>query len=136
MGKVVYVKITDVNLGSMLRSAQAGMRDIFDQALTGEAELIMREARRRVPLDLGTLRASGVILPVERSASTTIVKFGFGGSASAYAYIQHAPRVPPFHHKPGRTELYLYNPVEERMPFIERSIAQRAGRLLRAKGFQ
>jgi hypothetical protein len=129
-GRLITIKIEDAKLRGMLNASSRQIRDVFDQALVGEAELIMREARKRVPLDKGTLRASGIVLPVERSPSTTIVRFGFGGAASRYAYIQHVARMPPFHHKPGRTELYLYNPVEERMPYIEASIARRVAALL------
>jgi hypothetical protein len=107
-------------------------RDVFDMALVGEAQLIMRESKKRVPLDTGVLRASGIVMPPERSPTTTIVRFGYGGSASRYAYIQHAPRTPPFKHKPGRTELYLFNPVEERLPMIEESIVRRIASILGA----
>lgn len=133
VGKKFGIEITGLpRLDILVGLADRITRDVFDQALVGEAQIIMRESKKRVPLDEGVLRASGIVLPPEHSPTTTIVRFGYGGAASRYAYIQHAERTPPFRHKPGRTQLYLYNPVVERLPMVEASIARRVAFILGA----
>ncbi len=54
-----------------------------------EAELIMTEAKQLAPVDLGTLRASGVVQSPDVGPKRVTVELGFGGAAAAYALIQH-----------------------------------------------
>lgn len=65
----------------MLRAAAGALRE--------EHELGMAEAKRRTPVDTGTLRASGTVFPTEVSGSTLVSRGGFGGAAAGYAVIVH-----------------------------------------------
>lgn len=61
-----------------------------EQALRIEAELIMTEAKEfYVPVDLGTLRSSGVVEPVQRRGDKITVELVFGSAAAPYALAVH-----------------------------------------------
>lgn len=62
---------------------------LLGQFLRVEGEQIMTEAKRRVPVDLGTLRDSGVVDGPEIAASVLTVTLGFGGPAAGYAVYVH-----------------------------------------------
>jgi hypothetical protein len=57
-----------------------------------EHELVMTQAKRNVPVDLGPLRASGVVLPTTREGNSLVSRGGFGGAASQYAVVVHEGR--------------------------------------------
>ena len=58
-------------------------------ALYRQGERIMTEAKRRTPVDTGTLKASGAVLqPVVRGREVTVT-LGFGGPAVGYAIHVH-----------------------------------------------
>lgn len=66
-----------------------------------EAERIMRDSKRQVPVDEGILRASGFVRPPTTSGTKIVVTMGYGGAAKAYALYIHegtGPAVgrPPF----------------------------------------
>jgi hypothetical protein len=71
--------------------AQAG--DLATEALAAamveEMEMVITDAKQAAPVDTGTLRGSGTVLPPEVSGSKVTVVSGFGGAASAYAVVQH-----------------------------------------------
>ena len=59
-------------------------------ALTFEAEKIMSKSKRSfVPVDLGTLRASGHVQPPKITALGAEVTMGYGGAAAPYALAIH-----------------------------------------------
>lgn len=67
-------------------------------ALRVEAENIMAESKDLVPIDTGTLRASGFVAPVRVRGPHVEVEMGYGGAASAYALAVHEH---PSEHSPG-----------------------------------
>lgn len=68
--------------------------DALEEAAVVEAERIMERAKQRVPVDLGTLRASGTVLPPRREGGQVVVTIGFGGAAAPYAIAVHEGRSP------------------------------------------
>ena len=79
------------------------------QALYMEGNNIMAESKTIVPVDTGTLRATGSVFPPEVSGDTIEVTLGYGGAASAYAVVQHERT--DFHH-PGQGQAkYLEKPA-------------------------
>ena len=83
-----------------------------------EAGLIMTKSQRIVPVDFGTLKASGVVRKPDVSRSKVTVELGYGGAAQAYALVQHEAN---FTHKPGKQRKFLEQPVKEaRAGFGER----------------
>lgn len=109
------------------RGGKAGP-DVTAMALMQEAQLMFAESQRRVPVDLGTLRRSGVIMPPQITGNRIMIEMGYGGAASAYALIQHERQ--DFRHKDGKTWKYLEAPVRERIPNLEKRIQLRIDRLL------
>lgn len=59
-------------------------------ALYEEAEAIMTASKTYfVPVDTGTLRNSGTVLPPNVANDTVTVKLGYGGASAPYAAIVH-----------------------------------------------
>lgn len=58
-------------------------------AMYQEAEGIMTDSKRLVPVDMGTLRNSGFVNPPDVKASEIEVTLGYGGAGSEYAIYQH-----------------------------------------------
>lgn len=81
-------------------------------ALYAEAETgIMNPSKSRyVPVDTGTLRASGMVEAPEISKDAVSVTMGYGGAASAYALRQHEDL--SYHHTVGGPK-YLETPLLE-----------------------
>lgn len=101
------------------------------RALHEEAMIIMAESQRRVPVDTGTLRRSGRVLPPHIQGGSMVVELGYGGAASSYAMEQHEN--PNYRHSNGHTWKYLEGPVRERMPDIAQSLTARLEAILRGR---
>ena len=119
-----YEKLKSLFNNQAKEKARLGLR----QALYEEALIMMRNSQRRVPVDTGVLRASGIVMPPIQRGKTSIVELGYGGAASAYAMRQHETE--DYKHKSGKTWKYLENPVRERIPQLETSLAKRLNRIL------
>lgn len=88
------------------------------------ANLVMAASQEIVPVDLGTLKGSGVVLAPEWRGSTCVVELGYGGAASAYAARQHEDLT--YRHKPGQSAKYLERPMLEE----ERNVRDRIARAI------
>lgn len=120
-------------LGKILAAAQKpDFMTLVAQGVYAEASAIMLTAKRRVPLDQGTLRASGIVnQPVVFGTSWSLT-MGFGGAASAYALIQHENLT--FNHRAGRSAKYLENPVIEDLGFFQDNLAKRVAKAFAKSG--
>jgi hypothetical protein len=74
------------------------LRRVARRALREHGELVMAEAKKRVPVDLGVLRASGMVSAVEEEGTTLRITLSFGGAASAYAIYVHEGTGPAVGH--------------------------------------
>ena len=96
-------------------------------ALAAEAEAIVTEAKRQVPVDLGTLKGSGHVQAPAIGPSRVTVEMGFGGAAASYAVHVHEGRGPG--KMPPRAKLEEWarrNGLEPGMGYvIARAIARR-----------
>jgi len=92
-------------------------------ALYQEAELIMTAAKTDyVPVDTGTLRASGFVeLPTVTERGATI-QFGFGGAAAPYAVVVHEDLTK--RHTVGQAK-YLELPLKARLAGMAAVVRQR-----------
>lgn len=88
---------------------------------------ILTESRRRVPVDHGTLRASGFVTPFEGNT----IRIGYGGPAEAYALAQHEGF---FDHPGGGERKFLEGPLREAAPHFVRDVGRIAKQLLGGKG--
>lgn len=79
--------------------AEAGERamPLLTKAMRSAAEQVATDARKRVPVDTGTLMRSIKAQPMERHGSQIVATVGAGGPSIPYAiavheYPEHAPR--------------------------------------------
>jgi hypothetical protein len=72
------------------------------------ASKIMADSAREVPVETGTLRASGFVQKPVSDGGGWSVTMGYGGLAKAYALIQHEG---DFSHPRGGKRKYLYDPA-------------------------
>lgn len=93
------------------------------QAVYAEANVIMRESKKEVPLDDGPLRRSGTVEPPVVQGLVWEITLGYGGTAQAYALLQHENLM--FKHAPGRKAKYLEDPVRAHIPKLQSRIAAR-----------
>lgn len=113
-------------LQARMKMAIANAPNLVGQAMREEGETIMTRSKRDfVPVDLGTLRASGFVDGPEISGNTATVTLGYGGAASAYALIQHERM--DYHHDVGQAK-YLEQPVNEAVVGFSQRVAKRIGR--------
>ena len=110
----------DVQAKIAAAMAQIGVK--AEAALYQEAELIMTEAKKRTPVDVGTLRDSGHVQPPERDGQGVSVTMGFGGAAEDYAIVQHFDL--SLKHTVGQA-LFLSSPIQEVAPQLAERIARR-----------
>lgn len=99
------------------------------KALGQEAQLMMKDSLRIVPVDTGTLRRSHRILPAYKEGRAWVIEMGYGGAASEYALDQHEN--PYYKHAEGKSWKYLEMPVAARIPNFERRMALRVREILK-----
>lgn len=96
----------------------------FEQAVGAglylAANNVMTDAKRRVPVDTGTLRGSGYVTLPELVDGHPVVEAGFGGPASDYAVVQH--EATELHHDVGEAK-FLENAVNEAASRFARDVA-------------
>ena len=76
-------------LAAALAAAKGRAEAEAGRALYLEAEAVMAESKRLVPVDMGTLRNSGLVNPPKTENGITEVQLGYGGASSAYALFIH-----------------------------------------------
>ena len=74
-------------LSAALAAAKGRALAEAGKALYLEAEAVMAESKRLVPVDMGTLRNSGVVLPPKTENGVVEVTLGYGGAGSEYACV-------------------------------------------------
>lgn len=114
-------------MSANLAAAERAYLAACAQALRVEGELIMTDSKQHyVPVDLGTLRSSGHVLPVhiERGAEVS-VELVYGGAAAPYALIQH--EVEEFNHTVGEWK-YLEKPLRKALAGMAGRLAERVKR--------
>ena len=113
--EILVTGIAEVNaqLAKLVeRDQQAAM-----QALREEAETIMTESKRRVPVKYGTLKGSGFVEPTEDG-----VRLAYGGAAADYAIYVHENL--EANHPGGGEAKYLERPVLEALPGLAERVAK------------
>lgn len=110
---------------------KAGGKDgvkALKQGLHEEAQIIMRNSQKIVPVDSGTLRRSGQVNNPVEEGSRISVTLGYGGAAKAYALIQHENLF--YSHKEGQQAKYLETPFNRQQPKIRENLIRRLRRIL------
>ena len=111
-------------LRAELRKRPEKVLRAMGEALYVEGETIMTRSKQIVPVDIGTLKGSGIVQrAVLDSTPGATVTLGYGGEASAYAEIQH--RRTDYKHRGQGQAHYLSEPVDAaRKGFGERLLAR------------
>jgi hypothetical protein len=91
-----------------IRALQSSMPQLIANALYEEAELIMTASKKICPVDLGTLKTSGDVNKPKIKGKKIWIEMGYGGSAKAYAWIQHENL--SFRHTKGQSAKFLEKP--------------------------
>lgn len=99
------------------------------QGLFEAGNMIVTEAKRRVPVDLGALKGSGYVTAPTATPGGTNVEVGFGGPAAGYAIYVHEDL--SAHHPVGEAK-YLERAVEAKAPAAFAHIAKRVGEAFHA----
>ena len=91
-------------------------------ALRQEAEIEMTESKKRCPVDVGTLRASGHVVGPTLEGKKMHVDLVYGGAAEDYAIVQHEEL--GYFHKVGQAK-YLESVLMESLPYMGARVAAR-----------
>lgn len=130
--------IGDRRMAAKLRRLSAKSSDLMLTGLALEAELVMTDSKKNyVPVDLGALRASGIVDKAVRRGKNLSVRLSYGGAAAAYALAvhehlsRHSP--PTWHGKPvrfgpsggkGRGPKYLERPMRRAVRGLTARVAR------------
>jgi hypothetical protein len=98
-----------------------------ETALYQGASIIMTEAKKRAPLDVGTLRNSGYVTLPRRDGNDVSVEAGFGGAAKAYAVRQHEET--SYNHEVGEAK-YLQNAIDAKENEVRARVQRLADKAL------
>lgn len=109
-------------MAAKIRSISTRFPDEVAKALYQEAQIEMTESKRRVPVDTGTLRASGHVQEPVRSGKSVSVMLAYGGAAEQYAVIVHEDL--EAHHAHGQAK-YLESVLRESAPYMRKRVAAR-----------
>lgn len=93
-----------------------------------EANNIMTDAKGRVPVDQGVLRASGYVAPPQMEGGSPVVELGFGGPAASYAVKQHEDT--SLRHPGGGEAKFLERAADAARPGIADRVGAFARRIL------
>lgn len=101
------------------------------KALLLEGNLLLTDAKRVTPVDLGALRNSGTVSTPEVKGSVVTVEVGFGGPAAPYALAVHEIPPPPARspggrsarHRPPTGWKYLEGPAKARVQGMQQRLA-------------
>ncbi len=92
------------------------------RAMLQEAEIELNESKKRVPVDTGTLRASGHVRGPEYQGSRVFVDITYGGAADDYALEVHEDL--EMFHSVGQAK-YLESVIVESAPHMASRLAKR-----------
>jgi hypothetical protein len=110
------------------KAGESSVVSALKMAVNEEAQIMMRNSKRLVPVDTTALKQSGTIFPPIAQGTLITVEMGYGGSASAYAMRQHEDL--SLKHKAGKQAKYLENPVRDRIKNFEAELIRRLTRIL------
>jgi hypothetical protein len=82
------------------------------------------EAKKRTPVDVGTLELSGHVEDPVLDGAGVSVQLGFGGEARGYAVIVHEDLSPKNFKRAGSGPKYLEGPMLEAAGTLESALAK------------
>jgi hypothetical protein len=124
-------RVTVTGEGHLHRVLAAGGRAAGEEvpaAVYEAANEILAESARQVPVEFGTLRASGHVTPPVSTANGMEVGISYGGAAHEYALIVHEDL--EAHHRAPTKAKYLEDPVNQHAARVAQDIANAVERRL------
>jgi hypothetical protein len=102
-------------------------------ALYREGQIVFAESQEEVPVDTGSLRASGHIIPPVVVGDEAYVEIVYGGPAAPYAFFVHE-NLEAYHVSPTKAK-YLEGPANRRVEALGNRIILEVEGILRDKGW-
>jgi hypothetical protein len=130
MNVSVELKGMDKLISALQREKK--LAPILEKAVYTEANTVLNESKKIVPVDTGNLRASGKVENPKTTSGNTLVEVTYGGAAAPYALIVH--EVPPnsggrwgtgMKHKGGQTYKFLEIPALAHRDKFVRNVKER-----------
>ena len=115
-----------------LAERDKGLTPVIQRAVFAEANVVLNESKRVVPVRFGDLRRSGRVETPVTSGTRTTVEVTYGGAAAPYALYVH--EIPPntggrwgtgMKHKSGKTYKYLEIPANAHRDKFVRNVLER-----------
>jgi hypothetical protein len=132
------VRLVGLDKVRKLAERDKGLRPIIERAVFMEANTVLNESKKIVPVAFGALKGSGRVEPPQSTGARTVVEVTYGGAAAPYALIVH--EVPPgsggrwgtgMKHKAGKTYKYLEIPANAHRDKFTRNVKERIAAYLR-----
>lgn len=120
----------DARLHRFLRALGDDAAEALQLAMTNVMDEVIEDAKRRAPVDTGTMRASGAVLPPIRHHGQIVIEAGFGGAASDYVIAQHEDL--SLRHTVGEAK-FLEKSMLERVDQIPHNLAVRLAIAIRER---
>lgn len=120
-------KMTAEQVAAKMRRHLSAAVQAAETALYQGGSIIMTEAKKRAPVDLGTMKSSGYVTLPMRQGGSVVVEAGFGGAAKAYAVVQHENL--GYRHEVGEAK-YLENAINAKEQEVRDRIRRIADRAL------
>jgi hypothetical protein len=136
---LVFTKTIEIT--ERLRKLKGATIQHAANALHTEHELIMTAAKKITPVEFGTLKGSGHVVPVAITNRAVISEGGFGGAAEDYAIIVHERLTskssgrPIQYSVPGTGPKFYETPWVKAIPRMEDRLAKRIKRVLARENF-
>ena len=102
-------------------------------ALYREGQIVFAESQEEVPVDTGSLRASGHIIPPVLFGDEAYVEIVYGGPAAPYAFFVHE-NLEAYHESPTKAK-YLEGPANRRVEALGNRIISEVEGIMRDKGW-
>lgn len=128
MAKTIEITVSGV---PQLKAALAALGSNASDGLSAElyrvGQEVLAESQPEVPVDIGTLKASGFVNEPVKNGDEVSVTIGYGGAAKAYALIQHENLT--YRHTVGKAK-YLEHPFLRAAAGLAETLADRLKRRL------
>lgn len=120
-------------LDNLIRAVQRykGLQPVIEKAVFTEANTVLNESKKIVPVATGNLRASGKVDPPKTSDGVTVVDVNYGGAAAPYAIYVH--EIPDYRHAPGKSFKFLEIPAKAHEEKFSRAVKERVLMYLRSR---
>lgn len=103
--------------------AGMGTQTALRQAVFMEANEVLNESKKLVPVDTGALKNSGRVEQPRVDGRGVSVEVTYGGAAAPYALYVHED--PDASHAAGKTYKFLEIPAKKRAPIFTRNVKRR-----------